>query len=184
MKQDSKNKLALAYARAWFAAAGEAKREEEVWQDVKRLAAALAEDGRIIGMLRNPLWKVEAKKEAACEIGQKLELAEVSTHALETAAENNRLSLLPEILSAYERIYYEEADIVEVRVSTAMPLSAEQGSRLIAALEKRLGKKVVVKYKIAPEILGGLLVEYGSAMFDDSLKGKLTKLELLMTGTK
>lgn len=184
MAKDSKNKLATSYARAWFEAAREKGEEAGAWQDVKTLTAAVHENPRIVSLLRNPLWKVEAKKEAACEIGQKLELAEVSTHALETAAENNRLSLLPEILSAYERIYYEEADIVEVRVSTAMPLSAEQGSRLIAALEKRLGKKVVVKYKIAPEILGGLLVEYGSTMFDDSLKGKLTKLELLMKGTK
>ena len=60
----------------------------------------------------------------------------------------------------------------------------DKHERLKRSLEKWLQKKVVIKYTIKPEILGGLLVECGSIMFDDSLKGKLEKLELLMKGTK
>lgn len=184
MAKDSKNKLATSYARAWFEAAREKGEEAGAWQDVKTLTAAVHENPRIVSLLRNPLWKAEAKKEALMEIGRSLALRETSVRALTTVAENNRLSLLEEILSCFKTVYYREKGIVEVSVSTAMPLSAEQNGRLVAALEKRLGKKVAVKYKTAPEILGGLLIEYGSTMFDDSLKGKLTKLELLMKGTK
>ena len=63
-------------------------------------------------------------------------------------------------------------------------MKKDQDERLKRCLEKWLQKKVVIKYTIKPEILGGLLVECGSIMFDDSLKGKLEKLELLMKGTK
>ena len=69
-------------------------------------------------------------------------------------------------------------------VTSAAVLKKDQDERLKRGLEKWLQKKVVIKYTIKPEILGGLLVECGSIMFDDSLKGKLEKLELLMKGTK
>ena len=40
------------------------------------------------------------------------------------------------------------------------------------------------KYQIKPEILGGLVIECGTKLIDDSIKGKLERLELLMKGTK
>ena len=47
-----------------------------------------------------------------------------------------------------------------------------------------MGNKVVVKYQIKPEILGGLVIECGTKFIDDSVKGKLERFELLMKGTK
>lgn len=45
-----------------------------------------------------------------------------------------------------------------------------------------LSQKVVVNYEICPEILGGLIVKFGSSMIDDSIRGKLNRLEIMMKG--
>lgn len=45
-----------------------------------------------------------------------------------------------------------------------------------------LSGKIVVNYEIRPELLGGLVVKFNSNMIDDSLKGKLNRLELIMKG--
>ena len=172
MKKDSKNKLAASYADAMFEAARAAKAGSRVLSDVETLKSALEEDPKIVGMLANPLWKTDAKKAAVSEIGSRLGLSGVTVNALLTAADNNRLNLLPEILDRCKALFY------------AAVLKKDQDERLKRSLEKWLQKKVVIKYTIKPEILGGLLVECGSIMFDDSLKGKLEKLELLMKGTK
>ncbi len=184
MKKDSKNKLAASYADAMFEAARAAKAESRVLADVETLKSALEEDLKIVGILANPLWKTDAKKSAVSEIGSRLGLSKVTVNALLAAADNNRLNLLPEILDRCKALFYAADNIAEVSVTSATVLKKDQDERLKRGLEKWLQKKVVIKYTIKPEILGGLLVECGSIMFDDSLKGKLEKLELLMKGTK
>ena len=59
---------------------------------------------------------------------------------------------------------------------------AAQDKKLRANLEKMLSRKVVVKYEIKPELLGGLVIKFNSNMIDDSLKSKLNRLELVMKG--
>ncbi len=184
MKKDSKNKIAASYADAMYEAARAAKAQAEVLADVETLKKALQDDSQIVKMLANPLWKTEAKKEAVSEIGKHFGFSTVTVNSLRVAADNNRLNLLPEILARYTSLFYAANNIAEVSVTSAARLKAEQDGRLKQALEKWLQKKVVIKYTIKPEILGGLLIECGSMMFDDSVKGKLEKLELLMKGDK
>ena len=45
-----------------------------------------------------------------------------------------------------------------------------------------LGKQVVINYELNPKILGGLRVQCGSKMFDNSLASKLNYLENVMKG--
>ncbi len=184
MKKNSKHKLASSYAQAMYEAAAAAGAGEQVFADVVCLGEALKQDGQIEKMLSSPLWRTDAKKAAVAEIGIRLGLNEVTVNTLEVAADNNRLGLLGEMLSAFTKIYYTENNMAEVHVKSAMALLPEQDRRLKKSLEKWLNKKVVVKYTIKPGILGGLLIECGSLMVDDSVKGKLDKLELLMKGTK
>ena len=88
------------------------------------------------------------------------------------------------MLKAYTGVYYAKNNISQVNVQTAIDLSEEQKNNLVSAMESYLGNKVVVKYQIKPEILGGLVIECGTKLIDDSIKGKLERLELLMKGTK
>ena len=61
-------------------------------------------------------------------------------------------------------------------------LAAGTTDRRLKKASAWLNKKVVVKYTVKPEILERMLVECSSLMVDDSVKGKLDKLELLMKG--
>ena len=45
-----------------------------------------------------------------------------------------------------------------------------------------VNKKVLVSYLVKPEIIGGLKVKYGSNMVDDSILGKLNRIEQAMKG--
>ena len=182
--KNNKNKLSLSYAKAVYEAAADTKNEDKVLSDFNMLKAAMKSDSHILTMLSNPLWQPEAKKEALQEIVQKLELNEITLNFLTTAADNNRLSLLPLVFDDYRELYFTGHNMVEVKVSSVSGLNSDQHNQLQAALEKWLKKKVVINYKIEPEILGGLLIECGSMIFDDSVKGKLEKLKNQMKGNK
>ena len=89
---------------------------------------------------------------------------------------------MPNFRRYWKHVYYIRHDIAEVEVGTVRELSAAQDKKLRANLEKMLSRKVVVKYEIKPELLGGLVIKFNSNMIDDSLKSKLNRLELVMKG--
>ena len=136
-----------------------------------------------IGELANPMWNNEGKKQALAEIAKKEKLCKTMTNFLQTVAENGRAGLLVEILREYENYFYKQRHITVATVKTVIDLSATQKAKLTKALEKYVGGEVIINCVICPEILGGLAVEIGSEMIDDSISGKLKRLELLMKGT-
>ncbi len=182
MKKESKFKIARRYAVAMYEAAEESGDLKKTAADLRLLEEAVSEEPEIAACLANPLWRVQDKKDALKKTAQKLKLADETLKSLCVIADNGRFAELGSILKAFRSLYYEKHNIEEVRVVTVKPLSKQQDEKLRNNLEKLLEKKVVVSYEIKPEILGGLIVSYGSDMVDDSISGKLKQLETVMKG--
>lgn len=182
MKKDSKTKIARVYAQALYEAAEAKKAVSQVSDDMMKLLEAVKADVGIVKYLANPLWKIDDKKAALQVVAAKIKLNAETLTCLNLIAENGRFMELPEILKAFKHIFYAKHDIEEVNVETVRELSAAQDKKLRANLEKMLSRKVVVRYEIKPELLGGLVIKFNSNMIDDSLKSKLNRLELVMKG--
>ena len=182
MKKDSKTKIGRVYALALYEAAEAKKAVSRVSDDMAKLLDAVKADSEIVKYLSNPLWNVDDKKAALKAVAAKMKLSDETLNCLDLIAENGRFAELPQILEAFRHILYEKHGIAEVEVGTVKELSAAQDEKLRANLEKMLSRKVVVKYEIKPELLGGLVIKFNSNMIDDSLKSKLNRLELVMKG--
>jgi F-type H+-transporting ATPase subunit delta len=63
---------------------------------------------------------------------------------------------------------------------TAQELTAKQKNNLAGGLKKALGSNVKLETEVDPRLLGGLIVQVGSVMFDSSLKTQLEGLKLAM----
>ena len=183
MKKNEQNKLIKSYAEALYETAAKNGEEALLLSESESFAAELASNSKIIGYLSNPIWDNQGKKEALTEIAAIKKMSKPMVGLLSVMADNGRVGMLVEVLKEFKQIYYHLKHIVPVTVNTVIELSESQKNSLMAALEKYTGNKVVVKYKIRPEILGGLLIECGSELIDDSVKGKLERMELLMKGT-
>ena len=182
VKKDSKTKIGRVYALALYEAAEAKKAVSRVSDDMAKLLDAVKADSEIVKYLSNPLWNVDDKKAALKAVAAKMKLSDETLNCLDLIAENGRFAELPQILEAFRHIFYEKHGIAEVEVGTVKELSAAQDEKLRANLEKMLSRKVVVKYEIKPELLGGLVIKFNSNMIDDSLKSKLNRLELVMKG--
>jgi F-type H+-transporting ATPase subunit delta len=71
---------------------------------------------------------------------------------------------------------------VTAKVSTARDLTGAQRESLTEALRAIAGNKVQVDVSVDPSLIGGLVVQVGSRMIDNSLKTKLQRLQLAMKG--
>ena len=174
MKKISKAKIAVTYATALLDAAAEKKAADKVFADVLRLREAVSGDAEFVKYMANPLWPEADKRAVLSETAKKLKLSAETLRCLDIVHENRRFGEMLPILDEFVHLYYLRSNVAEVEVESVKKLSS--------ALEKLLKRKVVLNYKIYPELIGGLRVRVGSEMFDDTVASKLNRLEIMMKG--
>jgi F-type H+-transporting ATPase subunit delta len=76
-------------------------------------------------------------------------------------------------IEGYVTVAAAQRNRVVATVRVAKPLSAEQRSRLRAALSRQVGHEVAIQEVIDPEILGGVRVELGDEVFEGTVSGRL-----------
>jgi len=90
--------------------------------------------------------------------------------------ENGRLALLPEIRQLFLELKNEREAVVDALVSTAFELDASQRTDLVAALERRFGRKVNPVVTVDKELIGGVRVRVGDEVIESSVRGQLDVL--------
>ncbi|HTU67212.1 MAG TPA: F0F1 ATP synthase subunit delta [Steroidobacteraceae bacterium] len=96
-------------------------------------------------------------------------------------AQNRRLGFLPEIAALFEQMKAEVENAVDVEVTSATGLTADQEGRYAAALQKKLGRSVRLRTKVDGSLLGGAVLKAGDLVIDGSIKGRLERLATELT---
>ena len=169
--------LARPYARAVFELADE-KRAFDGWSKTLSVLAALSADPSVQDMFTSPqaapAVRAEVLAELAGKAGQKLD--QQGRNFVRLLAENRRLTLLPEIAADYERLRAEAENTLEVELMAALPVPAEEQNRLSEALQKKLGRKITLKYVEDKSLIGGAVIRAGDLVIDGSVREKLGRL--------
>jgi F-type H+-transporting ATPase subunit delta len=171
--------VARPYARAAFA---EARGEERLtpWSQALKVAAQVVKDPRVEGLLDNP--RVTATQLADLVIGiAGPDLGEHGENFVRTLAANRRLAYLPEISEQFEVLKDVAEGVADVTVTSAAALDEARQKKLIAALEKRLKRKVRLHSEIDPGLIGGAILRAGDLVIDGSLSARLARIAYELT---
>ena len=167
------------YAKAIFALARKANKLAETSAGLIRSAEVVA-DPRVHALLGSP--HVTATQLAQLVTGIAGDtLDEHGRDFVTLLAQNRRLGFLPEIAALFEQMKSEVENTVDVEVTAASPLSADQESRYAAALQKKLGRNVRLRTKVDGSLLGGAVLRAGDLVIDGSIKGRLERLATELT---
>lgn len=99
-----------------------------------------------------------------------------SRNFIKLLAENNRMKLLSDIGGIYEELRAEAEGEIEASVTTAFELTDEQSNKIIAALSKRLDRKVRIVSTVDSSLIGGAIIRAGDLVIDGSVKGRLEQM--------
>ena len=102
--------------------------------------------------------------------------AEVFLNFLLVLNHHDRLDLLRAVRAACRQINDERQQRVRVRVETAVPLPDDQRQVLVAQLRQTLHKEPVLDEKVAPAMLGGLVVRVGDWLYDGSVATQIQNI--------
>ncbi|HVS04032.1 MAG TPA: ATP synthase F1 subunit delta [Thermoanaerobaculia bacterium] len=169
--------LARPYAEALLGAAGSTDRAVAVRDQLVAFARLLADHPVLGRMATSPAVPLAVKQQALAAVAESAGLDPLARRFLAALLTRYRLRRLEEILAGVGELIDHRLGIAIAEVGTAQPLSDEQRSRLAAALQGKLGRKVRLEESTDPDLLAGFRVRVGSDLWDASLRGQLDRLE-------
>jgi F-type H+-transporting ATPase subunit delta len=172
--------IAGRYAGALFELAAEANALPAVEADLARFSEMLAESADLTRLVRSPVFAADQQVRAVGAVLDRAEIGGLTGNFIRVVAQNRRLFVMPDIITAYRRLLATHRGEIAAEVVSAEPLSDTHVAALKAALKASIGKDVALHANVDPALIGGLIVQVGSRMIDGSLRTKLNSLKLAM----
>jgi F-type H+-transporting ATPase subunit delta len=176
--------LSKRYATALFSDALAAKTLDEITNDIKSIEKMSKDSQDFENLIKSPVISRKDKLEVVRQISKKANFSELASNFLGLLAENNRLSVLEDIIEKFYSLVSEHKGELKVEVISAVELDEKQEIALSEKLKSDLKKDIVLEKKTDPKIIGGLIIKIGSYMVDSSIKSKLKRLQLAMKGVE
>lgn len=167
--------VARPYAKAAFDYAVEQSAVDQ-WFEMLVFAAEVANNETMAAHLAGGLSNEQASELFIKVCGEQLNSN--GQNLIKVMAENQRLLVLPQVVTLFSELKAEYEKEVSVDVQAAVELDDKQQASLSAALEKRLARKVKLNCSVSAEVVSGLLIKAGDTVIDGSIKGKLDRLAL------
>ena len=168
--------VAKRYAKALVEVAAASNELDGVRRDLHALADLLREHRDLRQFLANPSVSRRDAGEVIKDIGAAMEVKPLTATFLQILLEGGRLAGLEAILRAYELLVDERLGRVRAVVTSAAPLEADAQERLRRRLGDVTGKDVYLELRQDPTLLGGVVTQIGSRVYDGSLKTQLARL--------
>lgn len=166
--------IARPYAQAAFEEAQKLN-ALQAWSDaLSALAEAVShpEVSAIIGNPKVAKTQVASLMEAFLGKGPDAKLQ----NFVRILADNQRVSVLPEIAAGFAALKAEAEKSINVVVESPFELSAAQQDKIAASLKKRMGCEIKLESRIKKELLGGVVIRAGDKVIDGSALTRLGEM--------
>jgi F-type H+-transporting ATPase subunit delta len=164
------------YARALFGIGVDKGTFEAFGSELEALAGVYTESTELRQTLESPLFQTSQKRAILQQLLPRVAPnATVQTFAT-LLVDRGRISLLPMISRAYQELVDQQLGRVRAVVVSAHPLDVMTEAEIQRALERRTGKKVVMKNEVDPSLIGGVVARVGGLVLDGSLRTRLDQL--------
>lgn len=166
--------VARPYAEAVYELAQQDKTLDR-WSDALGFAATVAADPQMDKIIGNPKL-TQAQQEQAFLAVCEGRLDEQSRSLMSLLLENHRIRLLPAIAKLFEEFRAAHDGKVEASITSAFPLGEAEIKDLVDRLVAKYKRQIQPTVTVDPELIGGVRIVVGDAVFDASVRGQLEKM--------
>lgn len=97
-------------------------------------------------------------------------------------ADKKRMGWFDKICRETRRLYNEQFGIMEIVVTTTLPLDEEMRGKIAAKMAQVTGKTVKLREKTDKSLIGGIVIDCGNTRLDGSVKTRLEALKQDIAG--
>jgi F-type H+-transporting ATPase subunit delta len=143
----------------------------EIWQSSTDLQS----------FLENPTLVAEQKRPVVQQVfGSGIH--PLMLNFLNLLLDRNRIGYLDGILNRFQALVRQQRNIALAEVTTAVPLNESQMATVVEKVKAMTGaQSVELNVRIDPEIIGGVIVQAGSEVFDASVRSQLKRIGIALT---
>ncbi|MBI2800823.1 MAG: F0F1 ATP synthase subunit delta [Gammaproteobacteria bacterium] len=166
--------LARPYAQAAF----ERAREEgglAAWSEALAFLSAVVADPDMRRVISDPRIGRQRLQELLFNLGG-ARFSPSFQNFIKVLTAARRLGISTAIARLFEQHRADAVNVAHAEIATAYALDAAEEARIGNAMQKRLGKQVLIKQRIDHSLIGGAVVRVGDTVYDVSLKGGLNQL--------
>jgi F-type H+-transporting ATPase subunit delta len=170
------------YARALADVAFEQKFEPVVTADIGTYREIFRSVPELLHAFDNPAIPRDAKKGVLAGLISLYPAHALTGNFLQTLLEHHRIRYFDEVAVLYGRTVNERKGIVSARVVTAAPLLERDQAVLRNSLRSLTGREVDMAIQTDTELVGGIVVQMGSTVYDGSVRRQLAEMRERMKG--
>ena len=170
------SRAAIRYAKAILQKANENNTEAVVFGDMQSVYKTIEDSRELQAVLQIPVIKANDKKDALLKIfnGQ----SEATHSLINILIANKRASLLGSVAKSYVDIYNDQQGVKAATVITAVPLTPEMETKVLAKVKELTGSdKVTLNSEIDSDIIGGFILRMGDIQYNASIANQLGNLK-------
>lgn len=175
-------RIAKRYARTLFEAALDTGTLEKAAEDFDTVRQALRHSEDLRHFIANP--EIPARRQALIlnELFAK-RLAPQSQKFLLFLITKDRLSILDDVITAFQGLYREHAGISRLQITSAFPVDQTLRDALHAFFAKHLRREIESEERVDPDLIGGVKVAAGDMVYDLSVRNQLDRFRKRMLTT-
>ena len=178
----SKNKAfsitsAERYSLALYELANESNVLEQVEDQSSSVLNLITSSEDFSNLIKDPTTSQEDLLKVMKDISDKNNFENLLKNFLSFLVTNRRFFYLEQILKSFIETCSKKRGELKAELKSAKELSSDEISKITDELTKNFSSKIKLNYKHDESLIGGLVVQVGSAMVDTSIKNKLQQIE-------
>ncbi|TSI07426.1 F0F1 ATP synthase subunit delta [Lysinibacillus sp. BW-2-10] len=175
------SQVAKRYADALFLLAGEKQIVADVNADLEELVKVIETTPELLSLLDSPKFSIERKKQIVAEIFANANEFVINTLVL--LIEKKRVNEIKALAQEFKVLAAEAQGSADAKVYSTRELTDAEKDEISTAFGKLVGKgKLNITNVIEPSLLGGVRVQIGNYIFDNTVANKLEGLKRTLVG--
>jgi F-type H+-transporting ATPase subunit delta len=168
--------IARRYAKALFSLAVDTGRVEVWAQTLESLRQAVESSADLRDVLSNPVYSKEQRRAIVEKLAAGLKLEADPANLLFLLGDRNRLAYLPAVVEVFRDLADQHLGRVRAKVTSAVKLDDVAAQAIAEKLSQAAKAKVLLEREVDPALLGGVVAQVGSLVYDGSIRAQLEDL--------
>jgi len=145
-------------------------------QQVNSIVAAIEASADLRKVWEAPDIPAAQKRKLLDAIGARVGLSRMVRNFFAVLIDHQRIAMVEHVARQFETEMDAAMGFAEAQITSARQLTEQEKREVESRVATLTGKKVRARYAANPELLGGIMVQVGSTIFDGSVRGQLQKL--------
>lgn len=156
---------------------------DKVTEDLKTYSAIFSAVPDLLETFHSPSVPKDTKRKLLDELLLQYPTTPIAANFLRVLLDHSRIRYFQPILDDFIKTVNERVGIVSAQVTAAAPLSQQEQNHIEHRLAGITGKPTNIEFQTDASLLGGIVVQIGSTVYDGSIRTQLADMKRRLAET-